>query len=304
MYRGIQHSIRNNFLKSFFLLASFPLLLRTALTIFFFFFLANQSNRVSLHDAIDATNEQFIWLGPVILIWWVISFLFHRQIIFSFSGAKPISRKELPEVYNIVENLCISKWLPTPQIGIMEDSSLNAFALWRNQKNAWIVFSRWLIEKLNKAEIEAVAWHELTHIINKDSLLMVIVVVFIGIIGTLGQILIRMWWRSSNNKKGNIFPLIGFVLLVLWYLFFPLIRLALSRKREFLADAWSVLLTNDTQAMISALQKISTDPRVESIQQDTVAALCIENPLDRSFFSSILSTHPPIEERIRALQSY
>lgn len=103
-------------------------------------------------------------------------------MIFSFSGAKPVTRKDEPEIYNIVENLCISRGLPTPNIGIIEDDSLNAFAVGRDIKHSWIVFSRGIINKLNKSEIEAVAGHELTHIINKDSLLMIIVVVFIGII--------------------------------------------------------------------------------------------------------------------------
>jgi len=254
------------------------------------------------------TNDIFFLLWPIIILRGIISFIFYRQIIFKFTGAKPITRKEHPEIYNIVENLCISRGLPIPNIGIIEDNSMNAFATGRNTKHARIVFSRGLINRLNKQEIEAVAAHELTHVINKDSLMMIVIVVFVGIIGTLWQILIRFWWRSKNEKWGNIIPLIGLGLLILWYIIYPLIQLALSRKREYLADAGSVYLTKDKNAMISALQKISEDSVIESIQKDTVAAMCIESPFakkkKRRFFSNLLSTHPTIENRIKALQNY
>lgn len=127
----------------------------------------------------------FTYLGPILLVWCLISFAFHRQIIFAFSGAKPLERRICPDVYNIVENLCISRGLPMPQIGILEDDSMNAFAVGWRPKNAWIVFSRGLLNTLNKKEVEAVAAHELTHIINRDSLLMVVVICFIGAIATI-----------------------------------------------------------------------------------------------------------------------
>ena len=213
-------------------------------------------------------------------------------------------RTENPEIYNIVENLRISQGLPTPNIGIIDDDSLNAFATWWKIEKSWIVFSRWLISKLNKAEIEAVAAHELSHIINKDSLLMIVIVVFVGIIGTLGQILIRV--RSKNDSwKGNPLPLIGLVFLIVGYLLYPFIQFAISRKREYLADAGSVVMTKDKYAMISALQKISQDPVIESIEKDTVAAMCIQSPFaGKSKFKSLLSTHPSIEDRVKALESY
>lgn len=185
---------------------------------------------------------------------------------------------------------------------------MNAFATGRGQNNAWIVFSRGILHKLDKKEIEAVAGHELTHIINKDVLLMVCVVVFIGIFTTLGQILIRI--RVGNSKESGkaqlaVF-LIGLGLMILGYLLFPFIRLAISRKREFLADAGSVELTKDREAMISALSKIDTDARIESIEKDTVAAMCIDNPFEKKTTKSrrqnLRSTHPSIERRIEALR--
>lgn len=156
--------------------------------------------------AFDDVSGIFLLLGPVLLVWCLIAFAFHRSIIFSFTEAKPITRKEYPELYNIVENLCISRGLPTPNIGILEDDSYNAFAVGWNPKKAWIVFSRGIINKLDKQEIEAVAAHELTHIMNKDGLLMVAVIVFIGAVAAIGEILVRMAGRmrsGSGSGKGG-----------------------------------------------------------------------------------------------------
>lgn len=170
------------------------------------------------------------------------------------------------------------------------------------------MFSRWIINKLNKQELEAVAAHELTHIINKDSMLMIVVIVFVWIIATIWEIVLRITlssWSSSDDKKDwrlvLIMMIVWIVLLILWYIMFPIIQLAISRRREYLADAWAVELTKDKYAMISALQKISWDPIIESIKKQTVAAMCIENPFKwKDFFS----THPSIEKRIKALESY
>ncbi len=242
------------------------------------------------------------FLIPIITIRFIISFYFHREIIFHFSWAKPITLQDNPELYNIVENLCISRWLPTVKIWIIQDPWMNAFATWR-WKNARIVFTTWLLENLNKQEIEAVAWHELTHIINKDTLLMTIIVVFVGIFSVLGEILFRIAWSrdDEDNKTSLILYITWIAFRIIWILVFPLIRLAISRKREFLADAWSVELTKDKYAMISALEKISKNSEVQTIKQSSVAAMCIENPLKNNFWSELFSTHPSIESRIKNL---
>ena len=308
MYKGIQTSINGNRSKSIFLMILFPAFLYAMIAIVFAILLfKNQETWGTFSEAwangLYITNNVFIRLWPIILIRWMISFLFYRQIIFKFSGAKPITRKENPKIYNIVENLCISRWLPIPHIGIIDDISMNAFATWWRTKDSWIVFSRWIIERLDDHEIEAVAAHELTHIMNKDSLMMIIIVVFIGVVGTLGQILIRSWWRSKNGKWSGQIQLIWLILIVLWYIIYPLIRLAISRKREYLADAWSVELTKDKYAMISALKKISTNSEIESIQKETVAMMCIESPFGGTT-PHLFSTHPSIKNRIKALESY
>lgn len=221
---GLQTAIWSNRLKSLLLLILFPTLI---FGVFFGAFYAisspykeappttnTQSNSAQtkqtrltqseyLAETFRATAEAFIFIGPVILIWALISFIFHRQIIFAFTDAKPITRKEYPELYNIVENLCISRGLPVPNIGILEDDSLNAFATgWRPEK-AWVVFSRGILNKLNKEEVEAVAAHELTHIINRDGLTMIVIIVFIGAIAGLGEILVRFGASSSSDSEAK-----------------------------------------------------------------------------------------------------
>lgn len=319
----IQSAIWSNRLKTTLLLVLFPVL------VFWLFFLAvflvsalsdkTGAGNIYLYlkQSINISWQIFVFLWPVLLIRILISFFFYRQIIFTFTWAKPITRKEYPEIYNIVENLCISRWLPTPNIWILEDDSLNAFAVWWNPAKSRIVFSRWIINKLSKSELEAVAWHELTHIINKDGLLMVVIIVVIGAIAAVWELIFRFWINmkssKSDSKDGNQLQLIliiaWIVLLILWYLVLPLVQLAVSRKREYLADAWSVELTHDKISMISALQKISQDSIIESIKKDTVSALCIDNPFPKAkwFSNSIhefFSTHPSIENRIELLKKY
>lgn len=293
-------SIRSNKAKSLLLLICFPVLLfliTYIIVVIFSWWSINESIEIALT------------ISLIVTIVWTISLFFQKKIIFNYTGTKELERKDNPRIYNIVENLCISKWIQTPKIWIIQDNSMNAFATWWSEKDSRIVFTSWLIERLNDREIEAVAWHELTHILNRDCRLMAIIVVYIWILTTIWAYTLRLWLysRSSDNKWiWKIIPLVWWICLLLWYVFYPLIRLAISRKREFLADAWSVTLTKDNQAMISALQKISTDSTVETIQRDTIAAMCIENPIPKikKGLSNLLSTHPSIEDRISALQNY
>lgn len=252
----------------------------------------------------QSTYEVMIIVVPVLVIRSVIAFLFQRQLIFHFSGAQAVDRKQEPEIYNIVENLCISRGLPVPRIGIIEEEGMNAFALGRRPSDSWVVFTRGLLNTLNRAEIEAVAAHELTHIINKDSLLMLVMVLYIGAVALFGELIFRfsIGGRSKDNEnKGNAFLLVGIAMMLLGYLVYPLVRLAISRRREYLADAGAVELTKDNQAMISALRKIAHNPIVD-IENKEMSAMFIESPLAK--MSSWFQTHPSIEERIRALENY
>lgn len=298
-------SIWSNKIKTAILLILFPIVLYILCLLVCRYFMKDYDT------ALSQTNQIFlIWL-PIIAIWWIVSLFLQKKIIFKYTWAKEITRKDNPRVYNIVENLCISKWIQSPKIWIIQDPWMNAFATWWNEKDSWIVFTSWLLENLNDNEVQSVAWHELTHILNRDCRLMAVIVIYIWIIGTVWQILVRSSyiWNSSSNSKWNtklILILVGWICILVWYLFYPLIRLAISRKREFLADAGSVTLTKDNQSMISALQKISKNSNVSTIQKDTVAAMCIENPLEKAknIISNLLSTHPPVEERIKALKNY
>lgn len=295
----IYNSIWSNKFKTVLLLLCFPILLFVLCFIIFSIFEKDSTN--ALNDTINIS----LTLSVIVTIIWIISLFFQKKIIFKSTWAQEISRKDNPKIYNIVENLCISKWIKAPKIGIIQDSSMNAFATWRSEKDSRIVFTTWLIDRLETREIEAVAWHELTHILNRDCRLMAVIVVYIWLISTIWSFLLRSSYISNNWKNNkNIFAIVWIVCLILGYIFYPLIRFAISRKREYLADTGSVMLTKDKYAMISALKKISTDSQVETIQKDTVAAMCIENPLKnvKSKFESLLSTHPSIEDRITALE--
>ena len=276
----------------------------------------------------DWWNMTLGYLPLIILglgIWGVVSFVLQKDVMFWLSGAKAITRKENPELYNIVENLCISRWLPMPKIAIMNESWMNAFATWWRQKDSWIAFTSGLLQNLDKKEIEAVAGHELTHLINRDSLLMYVAYIFVWVASLAWQYLLRvpLYGSSSSNDNQrwwNGWFIFWIALLGLWYLFYPLIRLAISRKREYMADLGSVELTRDNQAMISALRKISTDSYV-SKANDSISSFFIAEPKiwginsakekmrnyawsERKIKTSIRDSHPSIDDRIARLQNY
>lgn len=224
--------------------------------------------------------------------------------------AKSLERKENPEIYNLLENLCISQWMRMPKLQIIEDDSLNAFASWIDERSYTITLSRWIVNKLDKKELEAVIAHELGHIKNKDTRLLIISVIFVGIFSFLSEMVFRtfVYW-GSRDKKWNQMILVALALSLVWLLFSILIRFSLSRKREYLADAASVQMTRNPKALASALRKISWDPVIEALKRKDLAQAFIENPREKksSFFSSftwVFSTHPPIKERVKILDNF
>ena len=268
-----------------------------------------------LTDEFYISFASIAWaLLPILLLWLIIWVYFQRKIIFWFTWARAVTRREEPEIYNIVENLCISRGLPTPNIGIIESQGLNAFATGWSKKDSWVVFTRGLLQKLDTSEIEAVAAHELAHIINEDVKHMVIINVFIWAISTIWYILLRTWgwsgWRSRGWGSRNPLPLIGLALYLVWVILLPLVNLAISRRKEYLADAWAVQLTRNRDAMIGALQKISGSSYVSSVEDKgrNIASMFIHTPRQpqKHFFNAraLLSTHPSIESRIDALRRY
>ena len=235
-----------------------------------------------------------------------IAYLFGDKMMMAFAGAVPMTKKENPKVYNTVENVAIMAGLPCPKIYIIQDESLNAFATGKNPQNAAIAFTTGILKKLEPLELEGVVAHEMSHIGNRDIRLNMLVITGIGIFGFLGRNLLRIRSSGSSRKKeGQLFILLLFIsiaLLIFDWVVAPLIHLALSRTREYAADATGAKILHNPGALADALEKISIDSRVEALdKQKTMAGACIASPLSK--FSELTSTHPPIQERIRRLRS-
>lgn len=253
------------------------------------------------------------WL--VAVIWMVISFFCGDKWLMSGAGAVAVTRQDQPEIYRLVENLCITRGLPLPRIYIMDDESLNAFATGRDPQHASVALTKGIVKKLERVELEGVIAHELAHVENRDIRLMLLTVAGISFFTFVGEWCFRLAWsntRSRRSGKGDssgltlLFLVLGVVCVVYGYLIAPLIRLAVSRQREYQADATAALTTRNPRALARALAKISGDPRVEALdKRESMAAMCIENPLGKmglfSGLSGLMATHPPIEKRIRAL---
>jgi len=225
-------------------------------------------------------------------------------------GAIEVSRRDQPEIYRLVENLCITRGLPVPRVYIMDDDSLNAFATGRDPQHASVALTKGIVLKLERAELEGVVAHELAHVENRDIRLMLLTVAGISFFTFIGEGLLRVGMSSRNRNqrsKGNgVLALIGVMCLVYGDLLAPLLRLAVSRQREYQADATAALTTRNPRALARALHKIAFDSRVEALdKRESMAAMCIANPLGKaglfSHLSGLLATHPPIQKRIAAL---
>ncbi len=288
------------------LLAGFPLLL---LIMLWTFLAGATAMQFPDADPVSAGWDGVIryghWVFIGTAIWFVIAWFFHQRMINAATGAHFVVRRQEPEIYNLLENLCISRGLPMPRLAIIETDALNAFASGIDRKNYTITLTRGIINSLRKDELETVIAHELTHIINQDVRLLVISIIFVGIISFSCEIAFRMMLHSSrftgiSNRRGRgggAMLLLAFVILLVGYFLAILIRFAISRKREYLADAGAVELTKNPDALISALRKISGHAEIENVP-DEVRQMFIENPPS---ISGLFSTHPPIEKRIEAL---
>jgi heat shock protein HtpX len=235
------------------------------------------------------------------------SYWYSDKVVLSMTNALPIEKKDNPELYRLVENLCITAGLPLPRIYILDEKQPNAFATGRDAKHAVIAVTRGLLEKLNKSELEGVIGHELSHIGNKDMLLQTVVVVMAGMIALASNWFLRIGLRRSGNSENSRNSLVffaGIVAAVLAPLAASLIKMSISRKREFLADASGALLTRYPEGLARALEKISSDPNALNVSNDAVAHLFITEPKreELNWFSKLFLTHPPIEERIQALR--
>lgn len=235
------------------------------------------------------------------------SYFWGDKIVLTLNQARPATRKEFFDFYTVVENLSIANQTPTPKIYVIQTDAMNAFATGRDPGHAVICATTGLLEKLNRTELEGVVAHELSHIKNYDILLMTIVSILIGSL----SIVINMAYRSSffrrdnnreDNQGGNIIAILGFILIIFAPIIAQLIQLAISRRREYFADASAVKLTRQPQGLINALTKISQDDIVFDTASTATASLYIANPFKGNKIASLFSTHPPVQDRIKALQ--
>lgn len=312
-YFGLQSQIRRNNTNSVLILIMFPLVFFALVWLFFFFFsfTPEGQQQVNFYSVNRSFMQTIPWISAGVAIWFVIAWFSHTAIINSATNARPLERKDNKRVYNLVENLCISCGMPMPRINIIEDDSLNAFASGINSGTYTVSLSKGIIEKLDDAELEAVIAHELTHIRNRDVRLLIISVVFVGIFGFITEMLFRSlrYGRIGRGRKEGPGILIALILALVGYLIASLFRFALSRKREYLADAGSAELTRRPLALASALRKVSADPTIEAVKRKDVAQMFIENPQEKEpkatfSFANLFATHPPIQKRIEILEQF
>ncbi len=319
---GLQTHIWNNNGKSVLLMAGFPVLL-LLLTYGLFLLFAGLSGASIGKDAVagpflwaaDALSRAWPFAIAGAILWFGIAYAFYQSIIDAATGARLVERQSEPRLYNLFENLCISRGIKTPALRIMEVEGMNAFATGLHEGQYSVTVTRGLMNALNDEELEAVLAHELTHIRNRDVRLLVISVVFVGIFSFVGEIAFRGLLhsggmrssgggsRSSSRDSGGgaiVAIVAALAMIAIAYALAIVIRFALSRRREYLADAGAVELTKNPDAMISALQKISGNAVVNAPSE--VREMFIENP--HSDFASLFATHPPIEKRVDRLARY
>lgn len=242
------------------------------------------------------------------------SYYYSDKIILGISGAKEAKRQEFFDFYTVTENICLGQKMPLPKLYVIEDSAMNAFATGRNPEHAVVCATTGLLSRLNRSEVEAVVAHELSHVKNYDILLMSIVSVLVGLIALLADWMLRMsFWGggrkrdNDNNQLGAVVAIVAVILAVLSPIIAQLIQLAISRRREFLADASAVEMTKNPEGMIKALTKISGDIEPLEVANKATAHLYISNPLKNTkgavhAFAKLFNTHPPIGERIAVLR--
>ena len=259
-----------------------------------------------------------------VALWNVIAYFFHQNMIDAVTGGEDVTRQQQPRLYNLLENLCISRGIPMPKLKVMDSPALNAFATGLNPRQYAVTVTTGLLNALNDHEIEAVLGHELTHIRNGDVQLMVVAVIIAGVVGFFGELFFRMFtnfswaggWGGSSSRSSRsssdgdnkssgggavIVVIIAIALIMVAWLLSQVVKLALSRSREFLADAGSVELTKDPDAMISALRKIENRGELPGATS-AVMELCLDNP--REGFADLFATHPSVDSRVKALVQF
>ena len=303
-YIGLHSQISSNNRKSILLLIAFPTLILLAVYTFLFF---------SFNHDIYETNQSFLKIAPATLIaigiWFIIAYFLEASIIKASTSSRTLERNENFRVYNLTENLCMSVGMKMPKLYVIDSPSLNAFASGLDQKSFSVTLTTGIIAELNDQELEGVIAHELTHIRNKDVRLLVVSIIFVGIFGFIVEILFRSLFHGGRGNKreksdGKLI-IIALVIGIAVYFLSILFKFALSRKREYLADAGAVELTKNAEALASALRKISGNSNLDTKSEDIKQSFIENSPENsKSLFSlgGLFSTHPPIKSRIEILE--
>ncbi len=299
---NIYSSISANKMKTWLIMLCFILFITTIVYVF---------SKTFGQNNLSIVGFTLIFSGVISLI----TYYYSDKIVLKSLNAKLIEKKDNFKLYTTVENLCIAAGLPAPKIYLINDPSPNAFATGRDPNHAILCFTTGILEKLNKVELEGVTAHELSHIKNYDIRLMSIVAILVGFIAIISDLFFRnLWFARSNDDDNNnnanlqiIFLILGIIFAILSPIIATLIQLAISRKREYLADASGALLTRYPEGLASALEKISSDKSALKKASNATAHLFISSPFkgknSKQLFTNLFETHPPIEERIRILRS-
>ena len=330
-YVGIHTQQVQNNMKSILLLILFPCIVLGM--VYAFLAITNmsevpdgyQSSRfvVDTATANAAFLEALPWVVGIVGIWFLISYFTNASMVRQATGARSLERRDNPRVYNIVENLTMACGMPMPKINVIDDPQLNAFASGIDEKSYTVTVTTGICNRLNDDELAGVIAHELTHIRNRDTRLLIVSIIFVGIMGTALSLAVRMLWnaflfgggsrRSDREGKNNggmiVVIVIAVVLAAVGYFFTMLTRFAISRKREYMADAGGAELCGNPLALASALRKISNDPGLGGVDREDVAQLFIVRPKAFSseftnMMSNLFSTHPSIESRIAYLEQF
>ena len=334
-YVGMYTQVRRNNTYTIMLLLMFPVIMLGMIWVFLallnYFgngYYDQYGNMVNQLDT-ETVNYYFMqalpWVVGGISIWFAIAYFANTSIVRAATGARPLERRENPKIYNMVENLCMTCNMDMPKINVVDDPQLNAFASGIDKNSCTVTLTTGIINLLDDDELEGVIAHELTHIRNRDTRLLITSIIFVGIVSTIMSMVVQMiynvmWFGGggrSNDKedeKNNglsiiVVLIVGLICCAIAYLFTILTRFAISRKREYMADAGGAELCGNPLALASALRKISGDPGLSNVRRDDIAQLFIVHPQQLTsgvmgFFNSLFSTHPDTKKRIEILEQF
>ncbi len=333
-YIGMQEQIRRNNFYSVLLLLAFPAILLGMVWVFLY--AVNALSAEGYYDAygnvvrevdMQVVNGYFLqalpWVVGGVGVWFAIAYFANTAMIQHAVGARPLERRENPRVYNIVENLCIANGMDMPKVNVVDDPQLNAFASGINKSTYTVTVTTGLLNVLNDDELAGVLAHELTHIRNRDTRLLITSIVFVGIVSTLMSMIVRMLYHNmlwgggrsrSNNREGGgastlVVMVVGLVCAAIAYVFTLVTRFAISRRREYMADAGGAVMCGNPHALASALRKISNNPGLDNVEREDVAQLFIMRPDEMeqgvmSLINGLFSTHPDPQKRIAILEQF